>query len=351
MKYTQNILFIFLFCIGVSLPLLASAATSSELTSCPDDYYSFILDVRSENTRKQTIKDFFTVGYCQLNDLMILDQELDDLRENFRAAAFNCSNTQSYKEDYQRILMEQYFVRNIQNTRSDIIREVDVKVLDGLKEEKLDRLKEEMTEIFVDKEERVSKGTFDDYFDSWTQKYDDRIANYNQCDEGAWAEVKETWDDFVETMDSMSIDVENPGFDFNNNISIDNDLGEGVEDFDESVKPVINAWEYLKSLREQGEAKIENPATIEDLSSSGDTYSIVDSFDVLSQDELRYEIAVRTEDRLARYKLLYGEGGAVAATDMQRILEELNAVVNQSNTKDFPNILTGISMVYDKQCN
>jgi hypothetical protein len=350
MKTLRYSLFMVLFLTGLAVPLLARAETVSlNVATCPDDYYGFILNVRNEHTRQQTLGDFFTRGYCQLNDLMELDQELEDVRENFRNAAYQCDNTQAYKDDYRRILMEQYFIRNIQRAKEGAIRTPDAEVFEELKTQRLENLHDEMLEIFVTDEDWVSETTFDEYYDSWTQKYDDRIGDYNACEEGAWAQLTDTWNDFVETINELSIDIDKgEKISFADNFSVDLDVEQN--DFDESIKPILGAWDYLKSLKEQQEANIESATTVSDLNGENST-SFDQALEALSNDDLRYEIAQKTADRTARYKLLYGEGGAVAATDMQRILEEFNRILTTTNTKDFPNVISGASKVYDKQCN
>ena len=176
MKISCKLFIGLLFLTGLTLPFLKTqASTLDEVASsfdgltCSSDYYDFILTVRSENTREQFIKDFKR-GYCQLNDLQELDDELDTVRENFRTTAFNCGDTSAYKTDYHRILMEQYFVRNVQQSRSDVIREKEAAAFDEAKEEVLTALKLEMENIFVVDEGRVSETDFSDYYESWGLK-------------------------------------------------------------------------------------------------------------------------------------------------------------------------------------
>ncbi|MFA4814713.1 MAG: hypothetical protein WC924_00085 [Candidatus Gracilibacteria bacterium] len=328
------------------------AASISDAASCPDDYYGFILTVRSENTRNQTIKDAFTMGYCQLFDIMALDDELDNLREGFRAAAFECADTTSYKKEYVRILLEQYFVRNIQKNSSDVIDVDEAAEYDALKEARLTKLKKDMSQLFVVEENRVSESTLNDYFENWASKYDDRIGDYSKCEEGAWTELTVTWNDFVETIKELSVDIDTSHtISFKDNISVDNDLGAGVKKFRDTGRSILDGYEYYKNLMGLGEAEVEAPVDVSDLSGSDETYTFGTILEVLEEDVTRATIEAESVDRMAKYKILYGEGGAVAATDMQSILEYLNQIISESNTKDFPTIITGVSKIYDKQCN
>lgn len=318
--------------------------------TCPEDYYGFITQVRSQNTRNEAVKDFFTMGYCQLSDIMALDEELDQLKNNFRSAAFDCKDTSTYKKDFERILMEQYFVRNVQNTRSDVINAVDAEQLKALVEEKLELLRNDMISIFVKEEERVSEGTFNDYFDNWISKYEDRLVQYRRCEEGAWAELGETWQDFIETLQDLDF-------------SVDIDKGKSLK---EILKPEVevkadkemtafgsalkNAWEYVKGAFEKEKTKMEDPLDVADLSDS-EIVTYEQAFLALGSSDDTYSIELASSDRMSRYQVLYGMGGSVAATNMQSIVIQMNAIIAEMTTKDLPNITTGAAAIYDKQCN
>lgn len=338
------------FLLGLALSLSVPERAEAALT-CPDDYYGFILTVRSENTRQEGVKDVFTRSYCQLNDLMALDDELDSLRENFRAAAFDCADTTAYKEEYHRILMEQYFVRNVQKVRSDVISSSEGMSYELLRESILTALRNDMESVFVEEEQRVSAAIFDNYFDNWVAKYDDRITDYVFCEEGAWAELTTTWEDFVETIESLSIDIEVKKIDFSDNISIDNDVDNELRDIGAEGRSVLNTWESYINLMSIETANVETPADIADIVDSGDSFTFGTAMEVLETDTTRAIIEAEGAERRARYRLLYGEGGAVASTDMQGIIAALNQIISETNTKDFPNVITGVSKVYDRQCN
>lgn len=347
MKHFFTFIFAFLILAGH-----AQAASISDAATCPDDYYGFILTVRGETLRDQSIKEMFTMGYCQLSDIMALDDELDSLREGFRAAAFECADTSAYKKEYTRILLEQYFIRNIQKNRSDVIDVDEAAEYDAIKEERLTQLKNDMIELFVVDEGRLSESTLNDYFDNWVAKYEDRIGDYNQCEEGAWAELTVTWTDFVETIEELSVDIDTSNqVSFEDNVSVDNDLDSAAEDVRDTGKSFVDSWAFYKNLVGLGESEVEAPADVSDLSSSGDTYTFGTILEVLEKDTTRAVIESESAERMAKYKILYGEGGAVAATDMQGILEELNRITVESNTKDFPSIISNVAGIYDRQCN
>lgn len=339
-----------LFLTGLSFaPVVPVQATS--IATCPGDYYSFILTARSAATRKQTFSDFFNLGYCQLNDIMKLEDQLDTVRDSFRDAANSCGNTTEYKTQYTEILMEEYFVRNIQKSKSDVINEVDEDRLKALKSAKLATLKKEMMDLFVNQEQRVSEDTFNTYFTDWSSKYDDRIANYAHCEEGSWAELQSTWQKFVDDINAINIDVkkQDSSIDSSVDVNVDNDPSLQNE-MSAMGKTFLNAYNYVTAKKEEREAAVNAPTTPKDLSSSGSSMSFEEALQTLSSSDTTFSIQTNAADRMANYELLYGAGGAVAATDMQSVLVYMNQILMDTNTKDFPNITKSSEQVYGKQC-
>lgn len=340
----------FLILVGMSM---VPVSTEALIATCPGDYYNFIVTARSEATRKQTFKDFFSLGSCQLNDILPLEDELDAIRENFRIAANSCQNTSEYKKQYHEILMEEYFIRNIQKSGPGAINEVDVEKLETLKEAKLDALQKEMMELFVNEEQRVSEAVFNAYFETWSSQYDDRIANYARCEEGAWAELNETWQDFIEDIRALNIEVEKETFSFTlapeviNESDWDSSAG---KDMGGMGKNTQGSYEYLKAKKEQREAAIPPAQTIKEVADSGRSVSFQEAIRTFSNSGQVLSIQSNAASRMANYELLYGAGGAVAATDMQSVLVYMNAVLQETNTKDFPNIAKASAQIYGKEC-
>lgn len=350
MKVKKFFIFSALFLAGLSLAPVRPAEAIIE--TCPGDYYSFILTARSAATRKQTISDFFTLGYCQLNDVMKLEDQLDGVRDAFRDAANTCDDTTQYEVQYNEILMEEYFVRNIQKSKSDVINEKDEEKFKELKEARLVALKEEMEALFVEKEQRVDEDTFEIYFSNWSSQYDDRIGNYAHCEEGAWAELQDTWKKFIDDINAISIDVEKQEFSFDSDVNVDADVDPSLGENAKAIgKTFQNAYEYLKMMKETRQAQeVDSKTTAKDVGHSGSSMSFEEALNTLNSSDTTFVLQTNSANRMAGYELLYGSGGAVAATDMQSILTYMNQVLASTNTEDFPNITKSSSQVYDKQC-
>jgi len=346
-----------LFVLGLMIPLTAYAINigDEEVTTCPGDYYNFIFNVGIEQSRLHYFKDFVTLGYCQLYDIIELYDELDNLRDNFRSAAFACEDTSDYKEEYYEIKMEVYFVRNIQKTSSEILNSSEIEKREDpvLKEKSLEKLFKEMKTLYVDEEDWVTENELENYFEIWGSKYEDKIGQYARCEEGVWAELSETWTSFIEDIKDLSIEVEK-----GERQSFKDQIAENVELDDEFVETgelgqsVLNSWKYfLKDKEERILEDVDPPKTAGDLAGEGLIFSIGSALSALEESEIANEAALAFAERQAMYERLYGEGGAVAATNMQGILSRMSSVIEEANNKHLPNILLMTSQVYDKQCN
>ena len=196
----------------------------------------------------------------------------------------------------------------------------------------------------------LSQDTFE-RFHQLSAQYDDRIADYNSCKEGPWAELTETWTSFVDTLSELSIEIDEPELKSFKEIVTRKTEVDADQDMSALGKGIIDAYEYAKNLGNKEKAEIEAPPTISDLSSSDVPPTIYSFLEDLGMGERLYEIENRGADRMGKYKMMYGFGGAVATTDMQGVLHQLNLVLEETNAKDFPNILTAAAEVSGKQCN
>jgi hypothetical protein len=344
-----------LFLTGLILPLLSSPVEAAGL-ACLGDYTSYLRSVRSENSRGEGIKDVISLGYCQLNDIMTLDDELDRVRDSLRTTAASCGSMTSDKLEYERILMEMYFVRHLQE--GDVLNVVDEEALEAAKEQKLASLKTTMQTVFVDEEKRVDKQTFSSYFDSWAAKYDDRIADYRKCEEGPWAELSTTLADFVvdiyeftESAKSLKSSVETTEKQSVKDILIPVVDPNVDEDMTAIGNSILKAWEYLKGEEARREAELEPPETVSSVGDSGGSLTIDGALEALNTSFQDYSLDKKSIERLSMYSKLYGAGGSVQSTNLQSIMQELNSILEAVNTKDLPSIAATSAKVSEKQCN
>ncbi|MBU0981470.1 hypothetical protein KKC94_02140 [Patescibacteria group bacterium] len=332
-----------MFVAGLAAAPLVSAAPL--VRTCPNDYYSFIRHVRSEYTRHEFAADFFKRSYCQVSDILVLNDELEEIRDKFRTAAYACEDTAKYKSLYHQILMETFFIRHVQEISSDLLEDEEMKDAVKRKAATLEKLKEDMYQIFVIDEKRVDSKTFNDYFEGWANKYDDKIADYAKCEDGPWAEVNEVLQDFNETWKSLSINVEN-----------EKREGKIVQFAKTETEVTTKGWSKVKStlksfgdkFKKQKEEEVEDPLTVDKAAKQSRILS--DAFSTLQKSENVYDIEYDSAMRMAEYQLIYGEGGARPARDLQTLIADINATLEETNVTDFPNILSGVNVVLDRQC-
>lgn len=340
-----------LFLLGLSIPLLSmpQSVDAADETCGGGDYYDFIANVRSENTRRDYFEDFFTLSYCQVNDILELYDELDTLSDQFRTAAFDCEDTSTYKKQYNEILMEIYFVREIQKRDPGVTNAEDIEKINDTKDLLLEELRTEMREVFVNDEDRVSDNTFDEYFDVWSYKYYDRIGEYASCKEGAWYELTESWTSFIDTikgLGDMDLDpAERSMFD-SSKFSADVNGEESVLD------PIRDTFAPNKSVSEDAEQNIlidlGYEPTLEDALSS--SYSIEGAFNALVAQENEYDASAMAQTRLDEYHRLYGQGGAQAGTNLQSLIKKIQDKVD-SMTTHLAAIKEKLQTVLEKQCS
>lgn len=337
------------------------------------DYLPFILNEVSypgdrdegiESSRLAYVTDIWKLSYCQVLDVLELYDELEALRDAFRSSAAACADTSEYKERYKQIMLELYFIRRVQPISSGLLREYDLHNLEEREEETLIQLEKEMVEMFAEKEGYISEGELRLLFDGFVAKYEDKIANYRKCDDGPWAQLQEPFVSFVETLKELqefgqdlevpnykeiySMDTlkggEGGGFNFEPKI---NDGG--------IVNAVQNTFDYFKARKKQKKDEIEQPttaagATKDPETGESTTVTIDEALAIIEGSEVNYASKDRHADRLAAYEILYGQGGAQAASDMAGIVNAMNGIIEHSNTVDLPQITIGATKIYDKQC-
>ena len=238
--------------------------------------------------------------------------------------------------------MEIYFVRNVQKTANGLLDEAEIEELEARKTLTLEKLYKEMYSIFVTQEDYVNEKAFDTYFDTWSQQYDDKIGQYARCDEGPWGQLTQTWEDFLDDMKDITFEIEKP----------ETKSFKEIITPDASVTPsTVKTWESVKKSFGFGSKDVDEPSTVEELAKEEGILYITDALDKLVDSAAMSEIEYRAKDRMSRYEYMYGEGGALAASNMQGLLQTLNATVLYANIKQLPAIEAGAVAIFNKQCN
>ncbi len=329
----KKLIFILALTIGIFIPIKVNAA-EDDIFGCIDIYYSYIGTAVSEKSRGEIFKDF-TRSYCQVNDLIAINDQLETLRDTFKTAAQNCQDTSEYSKTYTKLLMEQYFIRNIQKIPSDLIGDAEVEKIKSEKKRKLEKLEDEMNKLFVIQENRVGEEDFAAYYEEWSAKYDDSIIKYAHCDEGPWAELTTTWNDFIDKMKSIKVKPEPVEFEVpkNNN-----------QPFTENISK--NIIEYMEKFAEDYKISITPEQKVSDV--VGATFQ--DVLKTLGESSEVYDAEIENADRLAKYRVLYAEGGARVSSNFQTVVQDLNKIITDSNNVEFKDIKKRVDQVKEKQC-
>lgn len=339
-----------LFLFGLLLPFALqrvnpSSAASVEVTECSGEYYGFIATVMTKDTRQEYFKDFFG-NYCQLNDILLLHDQLDQVRDSFKAAAQSCQPTGEYQADYHKLLMEMYFVRHLQDFSN--LEDADIANLEENTKRTLEFLFSKMEAVFVVEESRVTRGRLQTYFDEWSLKYADKVSQYARCSEGPIGELEAVVNDFTETIDGLSVEVER-----GDTRSLSERLTPEVRtdtDF-RDLETFLNSWDYLQKDEALIEEQNQEPdATVRDILSQSNALSFQQALDALDDNEVYGVLEDERDIRQARYRQLYGQNGAQVTTNLQGILSLLNQTIVDSNNKDLPNISSMAKQVEALQC-
>lgn len=332
----KKLLFGLSLLIGILLPSFASAEESSNKISCIDDYYNFVIGVRPESVRLDGVKDFIR-GYCQVQDIIRINDELGTLREQFFSASMECGDTSSYEKKYIELMMEQDFVRHVQETKSDVINEDEEEAQKAALEIKLEKLKTRMRNLWVLQENKVDDEILDQYFENWTSKYEEELDNYIACPEGPWADLTDKWQNLLETIKKIKFEVKKTTY----VPPVEKESG-----FKGRVSE--NILEYFKKDKDARVEKLEEAPTIEETVANSTSFSNV--YDTLRAGAQIYDFEYESADRMARYKIMYGEGGARVSSDFVDIVKSMNSTLLNSSTIEMKSIEKLSSGISKKQC-
>lgn len=347
------------FLLSFGIPAQANTTfqdVAAEADVCLKDYYSFVLNVKPREMQGAIYTDMVR-NLCQVNDLLPLYEEYDELKNQYLNLAMNCGSNERYEAEVaevqlemKRVLLEQYFIRNVQVTARN---QKEIEDIETRTESILAILKADMSERFVTGEAMVTDKELTLMFDNWTSKYEDTILNYSSCEEGPVYEIFESWFSFQETLNSLDFEIEKPERKgFWNVVKPEVDTSGAVEGFNDGVQNVTNAWDkMMNNFRFEEEER-----AIEEETSAGTTESISPNtfdayFDSLKSAGNEDDILESSALRMAEYELLYGEIGAVTTTRSVLILDQLNQTIINNNVQDFPAIREVLDEIYGKQCS
>jgi len=353
MNFKKIVVGMLLFVVGLSAGLSGVNVAHAD-SACFGDYLSFLYNVRMEDTEREYFKDFFTLSNCQLNDIMEIYDQMEDVREQYRAAASNCQNTNSYKSTYRELLMEAYFIKSLVKRETGVLQESDAEKIEAERDRILESMYDDMQRIFVleaTSEGGVSQGTFDDSFDIFTERYWNKVGSYIRCEEGIWWELENSWNNFTETLAEARDAIEQIFEKDEDPYAIDEEAGGEEEEgfWGKHFKSAVSGWAYFKKDKEQRLLDADPELTVSDVVSNPNVNTLEGALEALMDSSDDYGVSENSADRMAKYKALYGTGGSLAVSGLQEILSRTGDVIDQSN-QHLIDIERKAGQVLDKQC-
>ncbi len=344
----KNFIGVLFLSLGLFLPSVMNVFAAKDIQggACMQDYYNFILSVKPPELQGKVFTDVLK-PWCQVNDLLPLYEEYDAIKEDYKNAAAVCgAQVNEYQYELKRVLLEQYFVRNL---NAEVRNTDDISQIEERESAIFTLLKEDMKNRFVEKNAMVKEEELDAMFETWQSKYSDSLFSYASCQEGPTWDLYESWFDFQDTLSELDFQIETPqekSFIDAITPEVDNS---GLEDgFSEGVQNVTDAWNkfnsnfnYSQEIREES-----NIDESESLPFDFNTY-----LDMIKSDENEEDIILASDKRMAEYELLYGEISALSTTRSVMLLDRINQTINMNNVQDFPAILDALSGIYGRQCS
>ncbi|MFH1218445.1 MAG: hypothetical protein V1679_01230 [Candidatus Peregrinibacteria bacterium] len=145
-------------------------------------------------------KDVLMRNQCQSTDVMSLINQRDKIRKYIRDAFLTC-NTQklpNLKRAYYEVNAEIYYVRHVVDGK--VVASLPFNILTTRSLEKEDQLYYPREVLLAEMIKRYDKeiADFEQYFVRLESKYQDRKKTYVKCENDAWKQVAEKWQEFID---------------------------------------------------------------------------------------------------------------------------------------------------------
>lgn len=135
----------------------------------------------------------YNTNICQYKDIESLLLRITKVRQSLRQAFYVCAETQKLKDTYYKLEAELFFLRKYIDTDYGTFKETNEQEL--LKDFKDD---------FV-----INKGYFTndqviELFDTFKQKYTQRLTTYRNCKDASWQDLVDKWQEFKDSVMGFS---------------------------------------------------------------------------------------------------------------------------------------------------
>ena len=322
---------------------------SAEAASCSSEYRSFMKNSQTERERNQEIKGAFQMNACQWNDYSAVDDQLDTVKEQFKAKAAACEDSSEEQETIHALIMERRFVREVVNKKADYPSAADEETVRDFVDQRLESLQSSFESIYVTDKQWVTEGELSSLFTTWGQRYSDRIPQYANCKEGPFVQVTESWNQLKASIQSLKALFTKKGAPS----SPDADKSANLHENQGEVKAAqVNPFEVTGDVYESLKAReVDDPLSIQDAVSQSSNLRFDTVLNTLESSQTERNLQLESVDRMARYTLLYGTNGAAAGTDLQNLVNQMSIAVEGMTLNDLPAIESQLEVIYGKQCD
>lgn len=287
--------------------------------------------------------DIFKKNFCHLEDIFEVDDRIDEIFAEIRAAYYSCEidDIDDLKKEYKKTRMELYFMRNSINIDPETVNSTEADSMIPLIELHVwGPLYEEMVGKYVDKMEWVTEPEFAEYYQEFWEYYEDRVETYFVCTgvHSGWEAIADKWKELTDMFEQLKPSKEDKEEDF-------------WEDIEKPKPPVgakFSADSNIKNfLKKEVDTKTEE---VEEPSGEYESTDIVSVFDEYVYELESYSSDLTEAEMLGQYKLLYGAGGAEISEDFVLKLEYLDEVLTTTSQPVIKEIKKQTNKISKRQC-
>ncbi|MBA4336963.1 hypothetical protein C0416_04305 [bacterium] len=315
-------------------PNTASAQTDISInTSCFTEWDTFISSTISITDFKEYWKDIFkryNQNTCYYADINTLLKQIDKTRSQLRTAILGCKDQQvkPLKAKYYELEIELKYLRNFvsfADKKGTLISE--------------EKVYKELKKKYVDEDFMFTEEAFKKLFDKYKTKYKSRLSStYSKCQDVSIKKLVDRWNKLVQTVKGIQADAK----------SIKEDFDKAINTPPTGMRGFIGD---IKTFRLESIAPIKTPTEIlnEKTKETG-AEPTIDQLQVsISETSQKYSEQIQQTSLTAEYEALYKNGGDAIAISYEKILIDLNKVIEDSY-KPLEDLKQCAKKSADRQC-
>jgi len=319
---------------------------TKKCSGAASSFFSAVLDVQES---KLYTADLFTKNRCQQDMLLAMYDELSTLADNVTSRYESCDSEGGHMAgvDYIKKKFEIEYFRKILEVNLGGASEEELEEYQLLLEENLDKINQSLINKYVVKKEWLSIETANELLEEYEKKYVANLGKYTGCSEGGWQEVSEKWQEIQDKFASLSPggDEDASELDKARAEQAKKKKGKGKKTSKDANKQ--GAFKKFLSERFQKRIEVETPPTINEIAS--DIKSFQNVYDAVNTENTKYELSLTTSDKLAEYKILYGEVSASSTEGLVDQIRDLNFTLTHTASTSIPNITKCAEYAVGKQ--